>query len=422
MSEQEEIQQAEAPVQGQENQQSLFQEGGADNRNAVERASSFLSGLKGSSEAINEMNQELNPPQEEEKTEEGPKTEAKILEEAQNKKPESNQENTQQEDQKEEEQQPEDQQQQDDKEVESPLFGGKKKVSDIGKKEELDLSDIDKVNSYVKNKFGVDALDKFISSADKWRKDSQTLSQESKKIKAYEQVFQTMPDELLQAVTDFTEGKDWKDPILSRPHLNFAKGVEEYNTKQLIDAFYPDKFSEDEWEAFKEGNDESITKAVNVVLEQAKEKYTQAKGSFESERARRQEDANRVNTLKQESVSGSVSFLKESLPDVSDSYVQSIQEDMLSGDLNKIFFNEDGTYAKDAALKAALARDGFELIKQLITINTHKAQTEERQEILSRGADKPQARRAGLPKVNVDKVENEVNRIFGALGQKAHTY
>jgi hypothetical protein len=116
--------------------------------------------------------------------------------------------------------------------------------------------------------------------------------------------------------------------------------------------------------------------------------------------------------------------LEQSFPGV-DKEVVSEANQILSGgmkELQKLFLNNDGTLKKEAAKYIMLAKHGEEEMKKLATISAHRAETKANEDILTRGADKPNPKKGGngndgAPKISKE-VEKQINDLDQGYGQK----
>jgi len=313
--------------------------------------------------------------------------------------------------------------------IESPIFGGQHKLIDNEPPAaaELKFEVPNELNAYVKENFGVDTFEKLTESIPGWRRDSQNFNEASQKVTGFEQIFQSMPNQLYQAVQDHFAGKDWKESVLSTPNLDFDKEVNQHDPLELVEAFYPDKISTEDWEAYSDKESEGHENAVKLIdafIPEAEKAYNTQKQQFDVLRANEIQTAREKNEAFNESIQSSAKHLKKQLPQAQEGYVDSLVAKFKGGGLQQLFFEEDGNRVKeDALLNYAMSMDGFALYQQMEGAIKNAVQTAERQEILSRGADTPAARgQASDPNAIRPEVQKHLDNVLGGVIPKQQVY
>jgi hypothetical protein len=273
-------------------------------------------------------------------------------------------------------------------EIETKLFGkqkigGKKETPGENQVEFKEFSDIEK---YVKSNYGVDDAKKFLTEiAPKWREQAQKLGDVSKKVESYDKFFETMPEKLFNAVMAFDQGEDWESQFQKDPGLNFNKKVDDYSKEQLINHYFPGKFSKDDFTDAEEEN-----KALEVAYDAAKLKYDVDKRSFDGKRAEIVGKQKAQMEAYKASINGSVENLRKTLPLISDIAINDSAK-TLEGGANAIlaeFIDEKGSLRPDAAMKLTMAKHGMEALQQYMNFATKRTETEVREEFVSKAPDK----------------------------------
>ena len=243
---------------------------------------------------------------------------------------------------------------------------------------------------FITNKYGQkidspEALSKFFNgTVDKWRTDSQEARESAKMVDNFNKLFEQMPEPLYNAIQAWGKAEDWTKTIVNEiPKFDYSKDFTDQNKYSIVNYYFPDKFTKDDID--NSADDPATEKAIEV----AKAKYDLEKQSFENKRAEMDRDAlKKIEALKDSAVS-SVSKLKEAFPDMDRKSTKEVENILLSGAINDVFFNKDGTYKVDAAKKIAYVLFGDNEIVRKESKARAKAQTEALQDVISRGADRP---------------------------------
>lgn len=307
--------------------------------------------------------------------------------------------------------------------IESEMFeGGSVNIGGNQKPNEeatLSFENNDAFTAHIKGKYGIEDASTFFQSADKWRKQSQELSQTKSDFSQIQETIQTMPDELYNAFIAHAKGEDWKTEISSNGVLDYSKDSSSYEAKALIENIFPGQLTDSDWEAFNDPDHEShdmAKRVVDTLTNQAKSVFDNKKANINAKRADYLAKAERDSQLFSESVVSSVKHFKQSFPfELSQKYVDTLQNDFKSGGLNKLFYNEDGSVREDAMLNFAMAKQGMELLTQYKAIAENAAKTSERQEFLDRTPEEPVRKTSGEVKEVRPEVQREMDDLMAGL-------
>ena len=303
-------------------------------------------------------------------------------------------------------------------EIDSPLFGGKKKVgAKEKKKDEVVFENFEQVATVLKKDFGQDVkeikdLGKFLTSAEGWRKDASKFKDTEKKVAQFENIFTEMPEPLLDAIKTHFNGGNWEEPIKNRPKFDYSVDVKKQDTKALVNHYFPGKFTDEDFTA------ESKSPALEIAEQASIDKFSTEKIGYESKRTADVAKGKQKLELRRASVAGSVSALKESFPDLPDSDIKEISSVMESGDINSLFFNTDGSFKKEAAEMLALARHGRSVISQFMDVAAKRGANEAAEDLVTRGADKPNPVKTTGGEKPSEKVLKEVENLIGGVVKK----
>lgn len=296
--------------------------------------------------------------------------------------------------------------------VDHPIFGGKKDLGASKNPGPSDFEGADDVNQFISSKIdGISDVNSLVSNYQELNaqlEEYKVIKQEYDRI---DQSFQNMPPELLKAIDMAEKGEDWKGALANSPNLDFGKDADSVDKTALIKAYFGDQFTAEDFEAANpdsDYHDSSTERLVNLAYSQAKDKFNADKknNTLTLEQARLASE--QKTQLYSESVSKSLGSVKSFIPDVSDEYLSSINQDFLESKQKSLFSNPDGTVKDDAALKYALAKDGVEIFQQLQKVIQDQAQTIANQELLARKSQTPPAGGGSTPNNPNNGIRQEV--------------
>ncbi len=297
--------------------------------------------------------------------------------------------------------------------VESVVFGGKEVIKKKGgeKKDEVNFDNQKEIDSFIKENTGYDDLNSLISDSTENKEKLEGLSNVTAKVENYERIFNNMPPELYKGVTTFFAGGDWKTEVNSTPNLDFNKGIDDQDSKKLINSYFPGKFTEQDWEDYKsEDAEESIKRSINLALEVSKEKFEADQTKISNIRTLETEDTKKKVEAYNTSLDATISNLQEVMPNVDKMYLNKMKKSLTPEALTETFYNKDGSLKVDAAQKLMMANEGFNLYEQYKKIAENRAETKQVQEILERTSDTPRTtKRATTQK---DEVSPEVQKLI----------
>jgi hypothetical protein len=316
--------------------------------------------------------------------------------------------------------------------IDSPLFGGKKSLTKDtpvaeGSQDvfiEPELENIEQVNSYLKDTFGVEgfsALSERLEGSKKLENDYKTAKGQ---VDSFSNLFENMDPDLYQAIDAYAKGGDWK-AVLSSPAIDFSKDVSGIDSKKLVDTFSPGKISEEDWQEYSDPEgDPNVRRLVDSVIETSKAAFTNAK----SEKERSAQQAVQLQQQRNEAYSTSLGKSKEifqSEYSTIDPDAMAQMDDVFTKEgVVSLFFNNDGTAKEDAYHTMAMAKFGKDLLKQYEAIAMRQAETKVIQETLSRTPETPKDDRGTSSAENPTGVRPEVQEAYDKMmaqaGKQSH--
>ncbi len=231
------------------------------------------------------------------------------------------------------------------------------------------------------------ALTKHFNSINKWRNDSQKLSESQNKMDDVESYFNSLPEPLYQALTDFNKGEDWQESLNGKTlKLDFKKDFSNHKLGDVMNYYFPNDYTEEDLK----GDEAVVAKAKNL----AEKQYNIDRKSFDQKRAEYDRTAQSHQKDVKASVDSSVKKLRESFPELSTNAERKVRKALSSGDVTNLFMNADGTYKEDAGEKLVLAMFGKEEIDRLVKKESKKAASKATEKVVTRASDKPSSRRS----------------------------
>ena len=292
----------------------------------------------------------------------------------------------------------------------NPLLAAK----GVKNKKEVAFENFDQVKSTIKKDFGIDVKDekdfgKILNSSKKWREDAAKVPELEEKITQFNDIFEKMPDSLLNSVKAFFNGQeDWDKEITSRPKFDFNKPVEKQNVENLVNFYFPGEFTKEDFD-----NDEKPS-GLKIAEKAAKDRFLSDKREIESASAAQLRMSEMRLTAKKASIASSLNTLKQSFPEIDKAEEKRLTKALESGDILSLFTNKDGSYKPDAAKKLFLAEYGESAIENLMKVSAKRAESKANEDILTRGADKPKPEKGGA--VNEEK-SVEVKKVIDSMTQ-----
>lgn len=270
-------------------------------------------------------------------------------------------------------------------EDEDDPFGSRKSKKTVDVPFSLD----EKAKAFLKKKYAIADEGKFFASVDKWRTDSQKLNEVQDNNEELLEGLQSLPDNIKAAINAFAEGQDYHEAFGNVNRFNFNKEFKDQDKDDVVSHYFPDKYKV----LMKKLEDEDLTEdeveeRINDLADAAEALYKKDKKGIEEKRAdliRKEQD--RVKKMK-ESVNSSVKHLQKIYPNFRQAELQRIRQILVEGNPDSIFFNKDGSYKEDAAVRLANALHYSKLVKEVKNKAKNEGVSEANLEIVNKGKKK----------------------------------
>lgn len=225
----------------------------------------------------------------------------------------------------------------------------------------------------------------------------------------YKTVFENLPPDLFAVVQAYLSDEDYRKQMVtvSGSFVDFTKGFGDNNMKNLIDYYYPGKFSAEDYEDIQD------TKEFKILKETVQSKFESDKNRLEKQRDEYIQSRANEKKVYLDSVVKSIEKLEKSniLDQASLNEVKKVAGSGVNGILG-LFVDKNGNITPEGAERLALAMHGKRAINQLVDRASRKAVSREREEIIERG-DPDKKKKGSTPASQVpDDVKDYYNRVL----------
>lgn len=239
------------------------------------------------------------------------------------------------------------------------------------------LSTFDDANKVAEKEFGQKDLNTLLSSAKKWRGDSQKLPELQKQNEQYKSFLGDLPQDLKDVLNAYAKGEDYTAPFKNgRLSLDSKIPFEKQDLKQLASIYAADvNVSDPESDDYID-LDDAKSPATKMLTKQLKENFNNAINTEAEKRTNIEKEAIARKEQYLTSVNDSASKL-QSLPYAKPKDIQNVKALLESGDMSSLFHGEDGKILPNIAETVFWAKNGEKIV------NIHKQAIEQLQSQLS---------------------------------------
>lgn len=245
--------------------------------------------------------------------------------------------------------------------------------------------------------FGIEAKTptEFVEKATKafngHRSAAQKAAEVDAKNKDITDTLSKLPDDLREAFIVWGEGKDYRQAFVNTG-INYNKPVDQQDKNALVNTFFPNKFTKEDFEEHATTPNPAIEIAVAASLDKfstiQSSRKVAAQANIDSQISYKKDfDA---------SVDDSVSRIADELPFFTDkSAIEGIRAKVsqlhtLRGTpLAKEFLNDNGTVRVDAAARLALMENGKQIFAAYADRMSQLAASKATEKVVAKGADAP---------------------------------
>lgn len=253
----------------------------------------------------------------------------------------------------------------------------------------------------------------FVTNYNNMLQEKEKMNTELNRVKYFEDVINAMPDDLYGALNEWLNDKDYRAYLNEQlsQKIDFSKPYHKHSTKDLIQFYYPNKFSEDDLE-------DKDNKAVQVLMETVEARYEQDQSKYRNkEKSYRDNEKNALNEFTEmlgKSQQVAESYFNSLPLNFRDEHKSSLKKLMDKGQQGLLleFFKPDGTWKENAMEQLAYLRYGKEQLDLARKLIEREVQSKVNEEMVQRGADRPTpVGGSGKPDIDYSKVTEYVKKV-----------
>jgi hypothetical protein len=252
-------------------------------------------------------------------------------------------------------------------EEDDDIFGVTKKKEKPKSEVKINFEPPKEMLSFLQENFGVKDAQTFFNSVQTWR----TQAQEGAKVKEdHESVMAdlaALPPELKKSIHLWANNEDYTSPFSEVERLDWSESFESQDKGRLVQHFLPEVYEELQSQLDNGDIDESeFEKQVVLLAKSTKAQFNESKKALESSREEYVERIEREQKEFKKSALTSVEALSKAYPNFKKSEIAKIRSFLVEGKLEDVFFDKNGNYKEDAAIKFAFSLYGDKMVDTLI--------------------------------------------------------
>jgi len=269
------------------------------------------------------------------------------------------------------------------------------------KPEPVEIKDIENLNSHIEKKYAIKDVPTFFNSVDQWRTDATKLIEVKEAHESLTNTMAQLPKPLFEAVESWMVGGDWEQAISkSGGRFNLALPFDDQSKDKILKNFYPDELSKMEDKLKKEEiTQEEFDDRADLLHGTARKQYATEQSHFEDERTKILDKQEKFQTNFDESVTGSVEYLKTKVPGLSDpaerSKVDAVKDLLVKNKVINLLYTPDGFLKKEAGYLAYLLKYGDGEIEKLVKMAENRGASKAAEMKADGLAKKPDATKQG---------------------------
>lgn len=269
--------------------------------------------------------------------------------------------------------------------INNPIYGqdGLTIGEEAAAPEPLKFENLNEIGEYMKSTYGVEDFEGLTSQWNEMKVSSDKLPDTQAQLDNALNIFKSMPAELYAGVQAHIQGQDWKKVVGQTPVFDYSKTAEEQEEKTLVNAYFPNQLSEEQWEeALSEDADPAAKSAKDALVVAAKSKYSVDHNQIALQQKEIIDNATRTQQEFEVSVTGTISKLSGQFEGIDSNYVTNIENQLKGKGIYDAFFKQDGTLREDAAQRYVMATDGVSLLASYKQAAENRSMSAARQEVL----------------------------------------
>ena len=254
----------------------------------------------------------------------------------------------------------------------------------------------DEFKEHIKSNYAIDDPDTFFNSVNTWRNDSQELAKTTEQHEDLLEGINALPQAIKDAITAFTKAEDYHEAFMSSGgRLNYELEFSDQGKEAVVKHYFADKFGKIQ-SKLDDGNidEDDYEDRLELLHESAERLYKADQKVFEQQRAEIQQEQQQLVERMHNSALSSVDSLKKTYSDFSKADLQRVRQRLVNGDIESLFYDDDGGYKEDAAEMLAFAMYGKEVVSTLLEQAKLQGESEANKKIVKRGDKSVKSRKS----------------------------
>jgi hypothetical protein len=276
-------------------------------------------------------------------------------------------------------------------EDEDDIFG----LSSGVEADDLEFEIDEEMANYITSHYGLENVETFFNTVDTWRNQSQEGAKAKSELDDLTEGLSALPKELKAAIHAYANAEDYIAAFNSTgARLNYDEPYSKQDKEVVLQHYFGDKLSSLK-ERLEDGDIDDIDyeERVDLLFDSGHKLFEQDKKMMTERRAELMREQEDLEENLRSSALSSVEQLKEKFPNFSRSEMQRIRQRLVDGDIESLFYNEDGTFNEDAAERLAFSMYGSKVFDNLIQKAEMRGQSQANEKIVKRGNKSPRSRK-----------------------------
>lgn len=289
--------------------------------------------------------------------------------------------------------------------LDSDLFGGEMKIGEKSEEtsQERNFSGFEDFTPFIKEKFGYDNPNDFVSAFEKLSGIEQDFSNTKGQLERLQNDVNALPPDIHDAILSWSKGEDYTQ-VFAQKRLNYNLEPQDIEQDKIIGHYFPNEMAQIQSDEFQErlNDGDTIAKGYKERLyNEAVAKFRSEKESVKTKASEYQRQAEERGRKFNESVSNAMSEYDKKYPNSTRVYRDAVHKALINRELDGLLYNPDGTYTARAAELYVEMTQGEDLRNQLIRQAEERATSRANEQIISRQSGSPRLKGGGAPESEI---------------------
>lgn len=265
------------------------------------------------------------------------------------------------------------------KDIEDPF--GVLKTKSKKNKVKIDFEPQKELLELIDKKYSIKDLPTFLNSVDTFRKQAEEGTKATELLQLVQQDLNSMPPDLAHSVDLWRNGQDHTKAFTNR--LDFSKEFEKQNLEGLVEKYLPEEYKEEKERLENEEiSPEEFERSIKLLRSTTKRLFEKDKELLDDQRVQYEKQQKEKFENIEKSAVDSVKNLSENYQNFSESEKLKIQNILVNGAADDLFYEADGTYKKDVAEKIAFVLYGKKMLESAKKIAERRGESRAREEVI----------------------------------------